>query len=123
VVAALQELLLRRHEAGFRLHIRLHCLFEGLRRPFGIERIAVEVKAQDLALIRLTREDRRGRERLRGLKTVRLVVRRALLLGPVWRDSTWGLASCTASALPPVARRAWRVTASSWPDMGKPRCC
>jgi hypothetical protein len=69
----------------------LHCLIEGLHRPFGIERIALEVKAQDLALIRLIREDRRGQERLSGLKTVHLVMRRAWLLGPVWRDSTWGL--------------------------------
>jgi len=58
IVASLEELLLGSHDAGLRLDISLHNLVECLRRPLGVERISIELKAQDFALIGLIREGR-----------------------------------------------------------------
>jgi hypothetical protein len=61
VVAALEEPLLRRHDLRLVGDVGLHGFVERLHRLLGVQRIAEEVEALDLALVRLIRKRRRGR--------------------------------------------------------------
>jgi hypothetical protein len=61
IVALLQKLPLCSHDTRLCLYISLHGLFKSLHRPLGNERIAIELKAQGLALIGLIGEGLRGR--------------------------------------------------------------
>jgi hypothetical protein len=45
---------LRGHDLRFCRHVRLHDLLKGLHGLFGIERVAGELEAEDLATIGLT---------------------------------------------------------------------
>ena len=103
VVAALEQLPLRRHDAGLGVDIGLHRLLEGLHWFLGAERVSGEIEASHLPLVRLGRErGRRGggcsRTEHGGAVMISLTLLRTCL-----RDSPWRL-----GILHGVGRPEWR---------------